>query len=113
MNQRIRARGQVGFAIRKGILVRPKACEECGATPTGALHAHHDDYYQPLAVRWLCRSCHKRLHWSEGPPNRPKPAPQQLCANCKHSVYHHWRPEQACGFYSDVRPSCDCSAYQP
>ena len=26
------------------------------------MEAHHDDYSKPFEVRWLCASCHKRLH---------------------------------------------------
>lgn len=45
-------------AIRDGRLVR-QPCEVCGAEKTDA---HHDDYSQPLAVRWLCRKHHGERH---------------------------------------------------
>lgn len=34
-------------------------CEVCGAEKS---HAHHDDYGQPLVVRWLCHSHHMEHH---------------------------------------------------
>lgn len=53
-------------AIRKGILT-PQPCEICGANPTftdgrRGVVGHHDDYNQPLRVRWLCQSCHHEWH---------------------------------------------------
>ena len=47
-----------GNAIRDGRLA-PQPCEQCGEPKTDA---HHDDYGQPLNVRWLCRKCHAREH---------------------------------------------------
>jgi hypothetical protein len=48
----------VHLALKSGKLIR-QPCEVCGAVKTDA---HHDDYSQPLAVRWLCRSHHKKHH---------------------------------------------------
>lgn len=46
-------------AIIRGDLIRPVVCEECeGISPS--LHAHHEDYYKPLEVEWLCNSCHSK-----------------------------------------------------
>lgn len=56
------AHNAVRDALRRGRLVR-LPCEECGNPKTDA---HHDDYTKPLAVRWLCRSHHLRLHAEEG-----------------------------------------------
>lgn len=47
-------------AVQKGVLVMPRNCETCSTMRR--LHAHHDDYQQPLKVRWLCPRCHRRLH---------------------------------------------------
>jgi ribosomal protein S27AE len=47
-------------AIRRGELIR-QPCEVCGASPA---YAHHDDYEQPLKVRWLC-SKHQGLKHSQ------------------------------------------------
>ena len=46
-------------AMADGRLI-PCGCEECNATDK--IDAHHDDYSKPLDVRWLCRSCHQKLH---------------------------------------------------
>lgn len=48
-------------ALKKGTLVKPESCSGCGAV-TEHLEAHHSDYARPLKVKWLCRSCHRRLN---------------------------------------------------
>lgn len=45
-------------ALVSGALQR-QGCEVCG---NPVVDAHHDRYDQPLAVRWLCRRHHVRLH---------------------------------------------------
>lgn len=52
---------KVRRAVRDGRLVKPDACENCGATGT-LLHGHHDDYSKPLDVIWLCPTCHADRH---------------------------------------------------
>jgi ribosomal protein S27AE len=52
------ARRVVRLAVAAGILKR-RRCEKCKATKT---HAHHDDYSQPLRVRWLCAKHHVERH---------------------------------------------------
>lgn len=56
--QRFAARRVYRRALRTGDLVRPALCAECGKAckPDG----HHEDYDQPLLVRWLCQVCHLR-----------------------------------------------------
>lgn len=49
-----------GNAIRDGKLIRAEAYESCGSAHK--IEAHHDDYTQPLSVRWLCEPCHKEWH---------------------------------------------------
>lgn len=61
-----KARMAVFVAIQKGELT-PQPCEKCGDNPVAhdgrrAVHAHHDDYNNPLEVRWLCYPCHGREH---------------------------------------------------
>lgn len=55
----------VGNAVRDGRLNKPKHCESCNQSPK-RLHGHHDDYAQPLNVRWLCPKCHKEWHDKNG-----------------------------------------------
>ncbi len=43
-----------------GRLVPPGACEKCGAE--GAVVGHHPRYGAPLAVQWVCRPCHLKIH---------------------------------------------------
>ena len=56
------AHAKVFDAIKKGKLTR-KPCEVCGAEQTDA---HHDDYANPLEVRWLCRVHHRQWHVKHG-----------------------------------------------
>lgn len=48
----------VNNAIRDGLLVR-QPCEVCGSKKS---QGHHDDYGQPLEVRWLCTTHHAAWH---------------------------------------------------
>lgn len=54
----------VNNAVRDGKLVKPSACEVCGFG--GHIVGHHDDYSQPLVVRWLCQPCHTAWHKAFG-----------------------------------------------
>lgn len=56
------ARVIVGHAIRDRRLLR-QPCEICGSEER--IEAHHDDYTQPLQVRWLCRLHHIEHHKAE------------------------------------------------
>ena len=64
-NRARRAQNLVRYYILSGLMVRPVICEECGATDR-SIEAAHYDYDQPLKVRWLCRSCHRR--WDKQDP---------------------------------------------
>lgn len=52
------ARSYVHVYVKRGKLVK-KPCESCG---NPKVEAHHEDYTKPLYVKWLCRSCHMKLH---------------------------------------------------
>lgn len=47
-------------ALRDGVVVPPDSCSRCGSV--GKVQGHHDDYEQPLNVRWLCLKCHTDFH---------------------------------------------------
>src|SRR5690606_19200737 len=67
---------QVHMALRRGEITRTRFCEICGGDNKGhSLDAHHEDYSKPLKIKWLCRSCHRRLHppGSASQPDRPSP----------------------------------------
>jgi len=63
-----RAQHRIFYAIRRGKISRPNICEQCGKQ--GYTRAHHDDYLQPLKVRWLCGRCHSLLICSNHKPKR-------------------------------------------
>ena len=46
------------YAQRKGF-IKKCSCERCG--DENAVK-HHDDYKKPLEIKWLCPSCHQKLH---------------------------------------------------
>lgn len=48
----------LNLAVKKGLIKRGK-CEIC-KMPNSL--AHHDDYFKPLDVRWLCELHHTRHH---------------------------------------------------
>ena len=60
LRQRKNAHQKVYYAIKTGKLTRPSVCSECGGS--GKIHAHHEDYSQPLKVQFLCQKCHKKAH---------------------------------------------------
>lgn len=51
----------VQAALRNGLLQRG-VCEMAGPNCSSSIHAHHEDYDQPLEVRWLCSTHHAALH---------------------------------------------------
>lgn len=53
------ARAAVQYALRSGKLFKG-ACEVTNCVR--ATEAHHDDYFKPLEVRWLCKQHHEDLH---------------------------------------------------
>lgn len=55
------AKIMVGNAVRDGRLKKLKYCERCG-TKEKRLMGHHEDYYKPLEVIWLCQPCHVQRH---------------------------------------------------
>ena len=71
------AQSLLRYHVVAGHVVRPTQCEECGASDR-PIEAAHYDYDQPLRVRWLCRSCHRR--WDKHDP--------------KGATYIAWRAER-------------------
>lgn len=53
-------KARVRHAVLTGKLKRPNECSHCGYKCKP--QAHHEDYDKPFDVRWLCASCHRRLH---------------------------------------------------
>jgi len=57
-----KAHNSVAYAIKTKKLSK-KPCEVCGAKKADA---HHDNYDQPLDVRWLCAKHHRQWHVENG-----------------------------------------------
>lgn len=58
----------VGNALRDGHLAK-QPCEKCGSLD---VHAHHDDYDEPLTVRFLCPKHHQEWHDLHGEGLNPE-----------------------------------------
>lgn len=55
--------------LRDGKLFKIDNCEVCSSDYS--VVAHHDDYLNPLSVRWLCQACHKQWHSINGEGENP------------------------------------------
>lgn len=53
------------YHVDVGHITRPSVCEECEAHGV-KIEGAHFDYAEPLRVRWLCVSCHRR--WDNADP---------------------------------------------
>lgn len=60
--KKTRAMAILNQAVLDGVIIRPSVCTQCGRK--ARIQGHHDDYRKPLAVMWLCASCHKLHHLS-------------------------------------------------
>jgi hypothetical protein len=60
--KRVKARKMVYEALKSGNLEK-EPCEECGSEDD--VQAHHEDYDEPLEVKWYCRVCHREIHEQE------------------------------------------------
>jgi transposase-like protein len=63
--EKIAAYEYVRKALKEGTLKRPGVCSVCGAS--GNIVQHHPNYARPLHVRWVCQSCHLKIHSGELP----------------------------------------------
>lgn len=59
------AQSLLRYHVQAGNIVRPATCEECGAADR-PIEGAHFNYDEPLRVRWLCVSCHRR--WDKREP---------------------------------------------
>ena len=56
--KRKQARSILNHHLRDNHIDR-QPCEICGVEKA---EAHHDDYNEPLKIRWLCFKCHRNWH---------------------------------------------------
>ena len=59
------AQSLLRYHVQTGHISRPSTCEECGTT-NRRIEGAHFNYCEPLRVRWLCVSCHRR--WDKKEP---------------------------------------------
>lgn len=87
--KKIKTRSYTQSNIQRGRILKD-VCYLCG-DPN--VQAHHNDYYKPLEVVWLCDTCHKKAHSDnevmdlvkKAPPAklRPKKNRSKNCSKCK------------------------------
>lgn len=61
--KRHKLRTRAGAIVRQHLLlgkIKKQPCRICGTTKN--IHAHHDDYSQPLKIKWFCRRHHFIYH---------------------------------------------------
>jgi len=63
-----KAQQQFGNALRSGRVEKQYICSVCDSDRI--VEGHHDDYCEPLNVRWLCSTCHNKWHKHNTPKNR-------------------------------------------
>lgn len=61
LKKMMKAQGMIRLSIKKGYLIRPDTCSQCGKHHK-RIEAHHDDYNKPLEIRFLCIRCHQAFH---------------------------------------------------
>ena len=57
------ATNMLNNAVRDGKIKKPDTCSVCG--DKCRIYGHHEDYYKPLEVIWVCQVCHKRVYHSK------------------------------------------------
>jgi hypothetical protein len=55
-----KAQQAVQYALKTGKLTKPDRCQNLDCQKQGKVEAAHEDYSQPLLVKWLCTSCHRK-----------------------------------------------------
>lgn len=58
---KIKAHKKVYSALKSGKLKKPEDCSICKIKGK-RIHGHHENYYEPLRVVWVCTKCHISLH---------------------------------------------------
>ncbi len=93
MNRARAAHIVVKKAIENGAKV-PVQCTMCRKKCRPV--AHHDNYFEPTVVRWLCRSCHSKWHAKHGHATGwQAPEPKQKTQG--HRILSEWLEREGCG----------------
>ena len=56
-----KCRDLLNDAVRVGVIIKPAKCSRCGRKDL-RIEGHHESYYRPLDVIWLCSECHTDKH---------------------------------------------------
>lgn len=59
------AQSLLAYHVNVGNIVRPSKCSQCGVVGK-KIEGAHFNYDEPLRVRWLCCSCHRK--WDKAEP---------------------------------------------
>jgi len=79
-------RRETQSAIRRGLILVPDNCHDCGANVT--LDCHHDGYDDPMDVVFLCYNCHLKRHTHGGTSMSMVLKPEATCCKCGYT----WQP---------------------
>ena len=61
--KQVKARELLNYHLKKGNLIKPNYCSNCGVQKeVKEIESHHKDYNKPLEVIWLCNYCHREVH---------------------------------------------------
>lgn len=52
--------------LQLGYITKPETCEDCDKEHNRIL-SHHEDYFHPLLINWLCPKCHAKGHLKADP----------------------------------------------
>jgi len=55
------ANAMVSALTTMGAIRNPKICEKC-KKHSETVVAHHENYFSPLQIQWLCGTCHQNRH---------------------------------------------------
>ena len=61
-----KARILLRTAVRLGKITKPSICSQCSTDfAVNEIEGHHPDYNLPYLIIWVCRNCHKNLHFNQ------------------------------------------------
>jgi hypothetical protein len=92
------------LAIERGILVKPNECEYDNCSVATRLEIHHEDYDQPLKIKWLCKKHHNQAQ-KEMNKNRQQNYPKDRIKIFPDNYQQNNKPKKFMAHFPDI---CYC-----